>query len=590
VLIARWPHLGKVGPGASRSATPQRLAPPAAAPDERSAAEAAQLERELKRSPNDPKLLTRLSSIERRRGSFDAAIDLARRALATDAAFIPALLALGHAQSDRGDTGAAVAAYEAAWSQQPENILALTNLSTLRLRQASAAAEGAGAGSAAEGRVALIEEALALARRARAIDPDYVPAILAVGAAGMRARDVDGAAEAYDRAIAFEPENVIALVNLTLMRLHQSRPEEAELLGRRAVAVDPTSAQAHWHLALALMVNGKLREGWPEFAWRWATDFTAAERRRWPWPEWQGGALEGRLLIWNEQGIGDELMFSSLLPELAKRVDLVVECDARLIGLFGRSLPDTTLLARSVVPPETRAWPEGIVAQIAAGDLGRYLRPDLSSFGGHGGAYLKPDPIRVEALRRSYGKDRPRIGLAWHTQSRTRAEGRRIPLADFLPLLRNAHLHVVSLQYGDHKSEIEALAAQGAAITVDSSIDQLTDLEGFAAQVASLDLVITIDNSTAHMAGALGVPCWVLIPDPPEWRWMLDREDCVWWPSLRLFRQQKPGDWSAPLVRVTEELARWSDARREAAHAGMAPRPGVAALEDKAAAIRRYEQ
>lgn len=587
-LIARWPHLGKAGPGASRAAA-QRLAPPAPAPDERSAAEAAQLERALKRSPDDPKLLTRLSSIERQRGNFDAAIDLAQRALVIDAAFIPALLALGHAQSDRGDTAAAVAAYEAAWSQQPGNILALTNLSTLRLRQASAAAEGAG--SAAEGRVAvLIEEALALARRARAIDPNYVPAILAVGAACMRAGDVDGAAEAYDRAIALEPENVIALVNLTLMRLYQSRSEEAEALGSRAVAVDPGHAQAHWHLALALMVNGKLREGWPEFAWRWATDFTAAERRRWPWPEWQGGALEGRLLIWNEQGIGDELMFSSLLPELATRVDLVVECDARLIGLFGRSLPGVTLLPRSVVAPETRAWPEGIVAQIAAGDLARYLRPDLSSFAGHGGAYLKPDPKRVEALRRRYGNDRPRIGLAWHTHSRTRAEGRRIPLADFLPLLRNAHLHVVSLQYGDHKSEIEALAGLGAAITVDSAIDQLTDLEGFAAQVAALDLVITIDNSTAHMAGALGAPCWVLIPDPPEWRWMLGREDCLWWPSLRLFRQQKPGDWSAPLARVAEELAHWSDARRGAAHAGAASRPSVAALEDKAAAIRRYEQ
>jgi tetratricopeptide (TPR) repeat protein len=589
VLVKRWPHLGKTGPDASRPATTRQMAPPALPPDAQSAAETTTLERELMQSPDDPQILARLSTLERRRGRVEAAIDLARRALQLDAAFVPGLLALGHALSDRGDNDGAVAAYETAWRQQPDNILALTNLSTLRLRQATAAAEDAREGSA--GRVGgLTEEARSLALRARAIDPDYVPAILAVGAACMRARNVDGAAEAYDRAIALEPGNVIALVNLTLMRLEQSRSEEAEALGRRAVAADAGNAQAHWHLALALMVNGKLREGWPQFAWRWATDFTAVGRRHWPWPEWPGGPLGGRLLVWNEQGIGDELMFSSLLPELSKQVDLVVECDPRLLDLFGRSLPGVTLISRTGVPPETREWPAGIVAQIAAGDIARHLRPDLASFAGQSGAYLKPDPERSKAMQQRYGGDRPRIGLAWDTRAKLHGERRRIPLADFLPLLRNEQLHVVSLQYGDHSAEIEAVAAQGAAITVDPAVDPLTDLDGFAAQVASLDLVITIDNSTAHMAGALGVPCWVLISDPPEWRWMLDREDCVWWPSLRLFRQQRPGDWSTPLARLQEALAPWIDRRGKAAQAPVSRRPTAAELKEKAAAIRRYEQ
>ncbi len=587
VLVKRWPHLGKAGAETARPAATRQVAPPALPPDERSAAETAKLELELKRSPNDPKLLARLSTLERRRGRVEAAIDLARRALLSDAAFVPGLLALGHALSDRGDNDAAVAAYETAWQKQPDNILALTNLSTLRLRQVGAAADGA---AADERGGALIEEALDLARRAQAIDPDYVHANLAVGAALMRKNEVDGAAAAYDRAIALEPGNVIALVNLTLLRLEQSRSEEAEALGRRAVAADPGNAQAHWHLALALMVNGKLREGWPEFAWRWVTDFTAVGRRHWPWPEWQGGPLEGRLLVWNEQGIGDELMFSSLLPELSKQLDLVVECDPRLLGLLGRSLPGVTLIPRTGVPPETREWPAGIVAQIAAGDIARHLRPDLASFAGQSGTYLKPDPKRAEAIRQRDGGDRPRIGLAWDTRAKLHGERRRIPLADFLPLLRNERLHVVSLQYGDHSAEIEAVAARGGAIAVDPAVDPLTDLDGFAAQVASLDLVITIDNSTAHMAGALGVPCWVLIPDPPEWRWMLDREDCVWWPSLRLFRQQRPGDWSTPLARLQEALAPWIDRRGKAARAPAPRRATAAEIEEKTAAIRRYEQ
>src|SRR5262249_30862774 len=156
------------------------------------------------------------------------------------------------------------------------------------------------------------------------------------------------------------------------------------------------------------------------------------------------------------------------------------------------------------------------------------------------------------------------------------------------PLLRNDHLHFVCLQYGDRKAEIDSPGAQGISITVDPTFDQLTDLDSFAAQVASLDLVITIDNSTAHMAGALGVPCWVLIPHPAEWRWMLDREDCIWWPYLRLFRQRERNDWSAPLARVQEELARWASEKRKLAAAPDPHRVTITTLEDEAATGQRY--
>jgi ADP-heptose:LPS heptosyltransferase len=128
-------------------------------------------------------------------------------------------------------------------------------------------------------------------------------------------------------------------------------------------------------------------------------------------------------------------------------------------------------------------------------------------------------------------------------------------LLDLLPLLRDPRARFINLQYGDHADEIAALADRGVELLQDPSVDSWTDLDGFAAQVASLDLIITIDNSTAHMAGALGVPCWVMLPYSPEWRWLLGRSDCLWWPSLRLFRQPAPGRWESVITELTGLLA-----------------------------------
>jgi ADP-heptose:LPS heptosyltransferase len=162
----------------------------------------------------------------------------------------------------------------------------------------------------------------------------------------------------------------------------------------------------------------------------------------------------------------------------------------------------------------------------------------------------------VAALAQSYRGARLRVGIAWHTKA-DQAQGRRIDLQQLEPLLRTPDVRFVSVQYGDHRAEIAALKERcGVDILADPSVDQMKDLDGFAAQLAALDLVVTIDNSAAHFAGALGVPCWVLLPSLPEWRWQLDRPDSIWWPSLRLYRQSRRGDWSGPVARLAADLAR----------------------------------
>jgi len=184
----------------------------------------------------------------------------------------------------------------------------------------------------------------------------------------------------------------------------------------------------------------------------------------------------------------------------------------------------------------------------------RHLRTDLASFA-QGASYLMPDPGRRDMLKSRYGGDRLRVGIAWHTTAPNAGLRRQLALSRLTPLLRHPGARFVSLQYGDHAAEIAALAAQGSELLQDPEVDPWSDLDGWAAQIAALDLVITIDNSTAHMAGALGVPCWVMLPHPPEWRWLLARADCLWWPSLQLFRQPRPGDWGPVIAELTARLA-----------------------------------
>ncbi|MGH6883086.1 MAG: tetratricopeptide repeat protein, partial [Hypericibacter sp.] len=320
----------------------------------------------------------------------------------------------------------------------------------------------------------------------------------------------------------------------------------------------PGDIDAHVNLGGSLLSVGRLREGWPEYDWRWKRKAEAERRNRpMPQPLWDGSRpLPGRLLVWNEQGVGDEVMFSSLLSELSGELDCVLECDPRLVPLFRRSLPKTEIVARIEPLPDPRLSAPDIVRQAPAGTVAGYLRPDLASFAGRGGPYLVADPERLATLKKSHRGAELNVGLAWYTKA-DQEQGRGVALEQLEPLLGTPDVRFVSVQYGDHRAAIAALKDRtGIEIFEDPSIDQLKDLDGFAAQLAALDLVVTIDNSAAHFAGALGVPCWVLLPFLPEWRWQRDRADSIWWPSLRLFRQSRRGHWGEPVAALSAALSR----------------------------------
>ncbi len=375
--------------------------------------------------------------------------------------------------------------------------------------------------------------------------------------------DPEGARDVLRRAAALQPESAAIRNNLADAHTLCGDPAAALAEAEAALARDPALADARVARATALLALGRFAEGWGAWEDRWSAEPWCRTAGRFPQPPWTGQPLEGgRLLVWGEQGVGDELMFATLLPLLTQSSTketqsstravsgIVLECDARLARLFARSLPGVEVVPRGAAP-DPRLFAPDIAAQIPSGSLPRLLLRGEEDFRG-----LRPilaaDPARTPVVRRS-GR-RPLVGIAWHTTNPKWGRLRNLPLADLARALHAAGAEMVVLQYGDWAEEVADLAEDGIAIALPPGLDRKDDLEGLAAQIAATDLVVTIDNATAHLAGALGHPVWVLLSHAPDWRWLHGRDGSPWYPSVRLFRQPAAGDWRTPLGAVADRL------------------------------------
>ncbi|MES1158902.1 MAG: tetratricopeptide repeat protein [Terricaulis silvestris] len=271
--------------------------------------------------------------------------------------------------------------------------------------------------------------------------------------------------------------------------------------------------------------------------------------------EWRGEKLAGVLHVWSEQGLGEELAFASLLPLAAERTPRVaLECDMRLVPLFRRSFPMLERVQGDNAPIAD------IEAQCALPSLPHAMALSESA---PRGKYLQEDQARSARLRARYREraaGKPIIGVAWFSNNKTIGAGKSAPLSDWGALLRQPVLFV-NLQYGNHDAEVAAACAQfGCDILTDPEIDQLKDVDAFAAQVAAMDAVVSVSNSTVHMAGALGVRCLVLAPAPPALLWFWGREggDTLWYDSVKAVRRAAGEGWPEQIARAAGKLKDWA--------------------------------
>ncbi|HSZ55925.1 MAG TPA: tetratricopeptide repeat-containing glycosyltransferase family protein [Tepidisphaeraceae bacterium] len=485
--------------------------------------EAARLYREaLDQAPADPDTLHLLGALYGELGRSCDAIELIERAISIRSNVARYHSDLGNVLGDLGRLTEAIASYQRAIELEPLGSMYHSNLGTV-LRDSGRRAE-----------------AMAEYHRAIALDPQSAQAHNNLGVALTDEGRLEDAVACFGRAIHLKRDYADAHTNLGIALYALGKGDEAVAACRRAVELSPSFAKAHSNLALILLGTGNYREGWREHEWRWKCN-PAFRPRSFPQPNWDGAPLEAKtILLHAEQGFGDTIQFARYVPLLAQRGGRVIlECQPALARLF-QSLPGP-----ATVIPSGHPLP-AFDTHCSLMSLPHALREDAIPADI---PHLRPSSRLVRAweekLVPSPGK---RIGLVWagrptHSNDRNRS----VPPEHLAVLATVPEVEWHSLQ----KNPPAGLAPELRIIDHSSDLNDFADT---AALIANLDLVISVDTAVAHLAGAMGKPTWLLLPFTAEWRWMLNRDDSPWYPTMRLFRQPEWGDWPGVMRRVEAAL------------------------------------
>ncbi len=505
-------------------------------------------------------------------GRFVEAADLLRRAAGDDPENGHLRIQLGNLLSHLGDRAGAVASYREAAALRPDDASTQAALGNALMRSREPA------------------QAADCYRAALAIDPEATDARRNLGTALRDCGDLDSAIAAYRQALSGAPNDPAAHYNLAIAlsdtgafaraAMHYRRaltlaspssiPDRATILNnlgnalknsgavpraiaafRRAQALKPGYATATYNEALALLLSGDYREGFAKYESRWQRGPLAPPQPQTALPRWSGEPLEpdARVLVFPEQGLGDAIMMARYLPLLRERFAAVTCLAAEpLARLFRHSLGETI-----TADTDRQAAPDtAFTHHIPIMSLPLAFGTDLDSIPGADGV-LKPDSDAAAAwaARTPTGRHM-RVGLVWAGRRDNPMDGfRSLPLAAFRPLLAIDGVAWFSLQKDEARAEIEA---EGLSGQIHDLMDDCRDLLDTASLIATLDLVIAVDTAAAHLAGSLGTPVWLLNRFQSEWRWLRDRTDSPWYPSIRVVTQPRPGDWTAVLAEVAARL------------------------------------
>ncbi|CAA7624222.1 TPR repeat-containing protein [Candidatus Terasakiella magnetica] len=403
------------------------------------------------------------------------------------------------------------------------------------------------------------EDALASYRHAIELQHDFTAAYANMGSFLNDLGRYEEAEEQLRKALAFDRDSFSTSINLSNTLRALGRLDEAEEVCRRAIAIKPDSPEAHCNLSQIDLLKGNFTDGWNRYEWRWLTKTAGFDKRRdFPQPLWSGDPADGRtILLWSEQGLGDSIQFVryvSLVQERGWRI--VLEIPAVLFRLFS-SLDGVSLVVRGQqLPPFDVQCPLLSLPLI----FGTTLETVPARI-----PYLRADPARTEAWRTRLAEltgpvgDDLLVGLVWAGntgvgKSFTRKMNlqRSMRLNDLAALGGFSGIRFISLQK-DPPASLEALSPPEGMRLADP-MSNVSDFSDTADLIECLDLVISVDTSVAHLAGALGKPVWVLSRFNCCWRWMVDTEASPWYPTMRLFRQSRPGDWRSIETAVTAAL------------------------------------
>ena len=409
----------------------------------------------------------------------------------------------------------------------------------------------------------LREQAIPHYLKALELDPGDVDAANNLGACLADTGRRETALALLCKVVELNPDHAGAWGNLGVAAKNLGDLATALRCFDRVLALEPTDAKAQWNRSLCLLGMGKLAEGWTDYEWRWksgAVPREAPSKR----PMWDGSDPGGkRMLVWAEQGLGDQIAFSSLIPDLMRAgARCVVECQNRLVKLFERSFRGVEIVPMCE-PPHPRTQQLDIDYQAPMASLARWYRRRLEDFPEHRG-YLVADSSEAARWRERLDAlgEGLKVGISWRSgMARGMRSMQYSQLGQWGPILGTTGVHFVNLQYDECREELlEAERLFGVRAAVWSDMDLKNDQDRLAALIASLDLVISAGTAVDQMAGAVGTPTWVLTRGSGDW-WSLGTDHCPWYPSVRVFRAGAAEPWGPAVARMGSELNKMAAAR-----------------------------
>ncbi len=466
---------------------------------------------------------------------------LYRKILIADPKHSDALHLLGLILSDLGRREEGIAMIEQAIALRPDGYLYYSNLGNV-LRA-----------------VGRLDEAVTRYEQAIATKPDYTEAYSNLGTALLDQGKYEAAVASFEKAVAIKPDYAEAYCNLGIGAVDFDRLPVAAGYFRRAIASRPDLAEAHYCLGQTLLRDGNFDEGWPEYDWRWKLAEYGWLRNihgEFKQPLWTGNALNGRtLLIYAEQGLGDVFQFCRHVPEVAAMGGKVIfAVHPRIVRLMGSivGLPSNVTIIPMDKPPLP---PFDVHCPLLS--LPRLLKIRLDEPSKHV-PYLQAEAPLAEHWRQRLSQPGGlRIGIAWQGNPMGKIDrGRSLPLAALAPLAAIPGVRLISLQQRDGLDQLDNLPPGMTVERLGDGIDAVGAFIDTAAIMSNLDLIVTSDTSTCHLAGALGRPVWVALKKISDWRWLNDRADCPYYPTMRLFRQRTMGDWDGVFQAMATLLGR----------------------------------
>ncbi len=539
-------------------------------------------------------------------GHCDLAIEHFTNAIRSNGSFPDFRFNLALAYHAAGDTGNAIKALESALEIRPDYIEALNTLASVlmsveqweqarkHLLQATATNPDYPeawinlCGVLQE--LKLLEDAVDAGERSIILVPDSVKAIYNLARAYGRLEQWDKALGFYERCIELDPKFVDAFSNKAQLLTKLNRFVEAERASCEALELSPDNSEALKTLALSLASQGRYDEAIPtyrrsielepddaETRFNYANSLLVTENFSAGWieydhglrpgcrgelglpdiPVWTGEPLhDRRIYVYGEQGIGEQIMYATMMGDLIEDgASILYGCDKRLVPIFARSMGSDTFTT-FIDAPDLAFTTDDIDYRIAVGSLGRFYRRSVEDFK-PGKSFLRPDPELVERYKATYDTlgEGVKIGISWKTASPHQSVARNFPFALWKPIFEIPGCTFVSLQYGDVEEDCARVKNElGVDIFVDPDVSALDSLEQGMAQTCAVDMVVSISNATVDLAASCGVNTWMMLGKAPHWHWFHNRDDSLWYETVRVFRQKQLGNWEDVIEAVAEEL------------------------------------